>query len=131
LFLISSVKTALYENIFSYPRNVSHYLWLYKTSEFLHCNRTLSDEMENKFHLYQNLSQLNLTVTPMRNVGYALDTLEKRYWLAGGTLLGRKRKKRILVIIEIKFLIFERLVSSLWFNSIYTRCRFWFICGRL
>lgn len=49
--------------------------------------------MENKFHLYQNPSQLNLTVIPMRNVGYALDTLEKRYWLAGGTLLGRRKKK--------------------------------------
>jgi len=46
--------------------------------------------MENEFHLYQNASQLNLTVIPMRNIAYGLDKLEKHYWLAGGTLLGKK-----------------------------------------
>ncbi len=75
---------------FFYPRNVSHFLWLYQTSEFRHCNRTLADQMERKFHLYQNISQLNFTVKPMRNVAYGLDKLQKRYWLAGGTLLGKR-----------------------------------------
>jgi len=45
--------------------------------------------MENKLHLYQSSSQLKLTVQPMRNIAYGLDKLEKHYWLAGGTLLGR------------------------------------------
>jgi hypothetical protein len=46
--------------------------------------------MENELHLYQNASQLNLTVAPMRNIADGLDRLEKHYWLAGGTLLGKK-----------------------------------------
>jgi hypothetical protein len=45
--------------------------------------------MENEFHLHQNASQLNLTVVPMRNIANGLDGLEKHYWLAGGTLLGK------------------------------------------
>lgn len=84
-----SVKTDLYESLFLYPRSVSHFLWLYETSEFLHCNRPLAEQMENKFHLYQNDSLLNITVLPMRNIARGLDKLEKRYWLAGGTLLGK------------------------------------------
>ena len=74
--------------MFYYPRNVPHFLWLYETSEFLHCNRQLADQMENDLHLYQNASQLNITVVPMKNIAFALDKLQKRYWLAGGTLLG-------------------------------------------
>jgi hypothetical protein len=74
---------------FSFPRNVSHFLWLYNTSEFLECNRILANQMENKYYLYQNISQLNLTILPMRTIAYALNQLEKHYWLAGGTLLGR------------------------------------------
>jgi hypothetical protein len=46
--------------------------------------------METEFHLYQNASQLDLTVIPMRNIAYGLDKLEKHYWLAGGTLLGKR-----------------------------------------
>ena len=87
--MIVSVETKISDYSFFYPRNVSHFLWLYQTSEFLHCNRALADQMENEFHLYQNASQLNLTVLPMRNIAYGLDKLEKRYWLAGGTLLGK------------------------------------------
>jgi hypothetical protein len=45
--------------------------------------------MENEYYLYQNISQLNLTILPMRNIAYALNQLEKHYWLAGGTLLGK------------------------------------------
>lgn len=44
--------------------------------------------MKTKFNLYQKPSQLNLTILPMRNIVRTLDKLEKRYWLAGGTLLG-------------------------------------------
>ncbi|CAF3996922.1 unnamed protein product [Adineta steineri] len=85
---VEHVETELHEYLFYYPQNVSHFLWLYETSEFLHCNRQLADEMENKLHLYQNASQLNISVKPMKNIAYSLDKLEKRYWLAGGTLLG-------------------------------------------
>ncbi|CAF1384791.1 unnamed protein product, partial [Didymodactylos carnosus] len=52
------------------------------------CNTELASIMENKYKLYQNDSQLNLTVIPMRGIGKGLDDLEKHYWLAGGTLLG-------------------------------------------
>lgn len=75
---------------FSFPRNVSHFLWLYNTSEFIECNRNLANEMENKYHLYQNATQLNLTITPMRNIADGLNKFEKHHWLAGGTLLGKK-----------------------------------------
>lgn len=74
---------------FFYPRNVSHFIWLYTTSKFLHCNQTLAKEMEEKYHLYQNVSQWNWTVGPMRNIADGLMFLEKHYWLAGGTLLGK------------------------------------------
>jgi len=47
--------------------------------------------MEQKYNLYQNDSQLQLAVKPMKNVAQGLDKLEKHYWLAGGTLLGRER----------------------------------------
>ena len=83
------MKTFSFESLFSYPRNVTHFLWLYETSEFLYCNRSLADQMESQFHLYQNDSLFNTTVLPMRNIARSLDKLEKRYWLAGGTLLGR------------------------------------------
>ncbi|CAF0913256.1 unnamed protein product [Rotaria sordida] len=73
---------------FAYPRNVSHFLWLYNTSEFLECNRNLANQMEKKFSIYQNSSQVNLTILPMRNIANILNKLEKHYWLAGGTLLG-------------------------------------------
>jgi hypothetical protein len=46
--------------------------------------------MESQFNLHQNASQLNLTVIPMRNIVYGLNKLEKHYWLAGGTLLGKE-----------------------------------------
>jgi len=82
---------------FSFPRNVSHFLWLYNTSEFLECNRVLADQMENEYHLYPNAIQFNLTIVAMRNVADGLTKLEKRYWLAGGTLLGKHHS------IEIKF----------------------------
>ncbi|CAF0892593.1 unnamed protein product [Rotaria sordida] len=85
---VEPVEVNVHEYSFFYPQNVSHFLWLYQTSKFLHCNRVLADEMEDQFHLYQNASQLNLTVTPMRNIAYGLNELEKHYWLAGGTLLG-------------------------------------------
>lgn len=85
--------------------------------------------METEFHLYQNASQLNLTVIPMRNIGYTLDKLEKHYWLAGGTLLGSLNIYYFFRLIF--FFIFKRLVSSLWNDTIYTRCRFWFICRRI
>ncbi|CAF2166400.1 unnamed protein product [Rotaria magnacalcarata] len=73
---------------FYYPNNVFHFLWLYKRSEFLECNRTLANKMKNQFHIYQNRSQINLVILPMRNINYILNKLEKNYWLAGGTLLG-------------------------------------------
>lgn len=73
---------------FFYPKNVTHFLWLYKTSKFLHCNRQLADQMEMKYNLKQRTSQLKLSVVPMQNIAKKLKTLEKNYWLAGGTLLG-------------------------------------------
>lgn len=73
---------------FFYPKNVSHFLWLYKTSKFLHCNRQLADQMETKYNLKQRTSQLKLSVVPMQNIAKKLNLLEKNYWLAGGTLLG-------------------------------------------
>ncbi|CAF0764509.1 unnamed protein product [Rotaria sp. Silwood1] len=85
---VEPIEINVHEYSFFYPRNVSHFLWLYQTSKFLHCNRILADEMENQFNLHQNASQLNLTVTPMKHIAFALNKLEKHYWLAGGTLLG-------------------------------------------
>ncbi|CAF3462449.1 unnamed protein product [Rotaria socialis] len=85
---VERTEIAVHEYSFFYPRDVSHFLWLYETSKFLHCNQVLANRMENEFHLYQNASQLNLTAVPMRNIAYALNKLKKHYWLAGGTLLG-------------------------------------------
>jgi hypothetical protein len=82
---------------FYFPRNVSHFLWLYATSEFLECDRTLAYNMEKKYHLHQNMQQFDLTILPMRNIVHGLNKLEKHYWLAGGTLLGKND------LIEIKF----------------------------
>ena len=77
---------------FYYPRNVSHFLWLYQSSKFLSCNRLLADRMVKQYQLHQNADQWNLTVEPMRYIAQSLDTLEKHYWLAGGTLLGRSNR---------------------------------------
>lgn len=74
---------------FSYPNNVSHFLWLYQTSKFLSCDQNLANRMKNEYKLYQNENQQNLTVEPMKYIAQSLDLLEKRYWLAGGTLLGK------------------------------------------
>ena len=75
---------------FYYPSNVTHFLWLYQSSKFLSCNRVLADRMVKQYQLHQDGNQWNLTVEPMRYIAQSLDTLEKRYWLAGGTLLGRR-----------------------------------------
>ncbi|CAF1098910.1 unnamed protein product [Adineta steineri] len=88
LRILEPFESKLVENKFSFPRNVSHFLWLYNTSEFLECNQNLANHMENKYNLYQNKSQLNLTILPMRTIVNALNNLEKHHWLAGGTLLG-------------------------------------------
>jgi hypothetical protein len=58
------------------------------------------NQMENEFHLYQNASQLDFTVIPMRNIAYGLDKLEKRYWLAGGTLLGNGFSFLVIFLYE-------------------------------
>jgi hypothetical protein len=105
---------------FLLPRNISHFLWLYNTSEFISCNRNLADEMKTEYHLYQNITQVNLTIPSMRNIVWGLNKFEKHYWLAGGTLLG---KFRINCRLHSEILnIYFRLVSSLWFYSLYTRC---------
>ena len=88
------------EHDFFYPRNVSHFLWLYDKSKFISCDRTLADQMENKFNLTQKPSQWNLTVNPMRNIVGILNTLEKNYWLAGGTLLGNYSSDLPLISID-------------------------------
>lgn len=91
LIIFFSVTTEIFKNkvSFYYPQNVSHFLWLYQTSEFLDCDRTLADEMEKKFNLYQNSSLIKLTLKPMRSIVSILNRLEKHNWLAGGTLLGK------------------------------------------
>lgn len=76
--------------LFSYPQDVSHFLWLYNISEFVDCDHNLANEMKNKYGLYQNKSQMNLVTLPMRTINTILNKLEKHYWLAGGTLLGKK-----------------------------------------
>ena len=87
-FVVSSIDTEFHESLFYHPRNVSHFLWLYETSEFLHCNRALAKRMENKYRLYQNGTKYNTIVEPILHVIHTLDRLEKRYLLAGGALLG-------------------------------------------
>jgi hypothetical protein len=77
-------------NGFYYPSNVTHFLWTYVTSKFLNCDRDLADQMERRFNLYQKTAQLNITVRPMVHIAQTLNSLEKRYWLAGGTLLGNR-----------------------------------------
>jgi hypothetical protein len=104
--------------LFSFPRNVSHFLWLYKTSEFLQCDQILANQMKTKYALYQNITQLNLTILPMRNIVEALNKYEKRYWLAAGTLLG----KPFFISIKNFSDLSVRLVSSLWIDTIYSRC---------
>ncbi len=69
MFLIlNSITSELYEYLFYYPQNVSHFLWLYNTSAFLQCNRRLANQMKNDFHLRQSTSQLNMIIKPMRNI---------------------------------------------------------------
>lgn len=82
------VESELHEYLFWYPRNVTHFVWLYETSEYLQCNRALADQMEKKYHLYQNASKFNTTVVPVLHVVHIIEKFEKRYWLAGGALLG-------------------------------------------
>jgi hypothetical protein len=77
---------------FVYPTDVEHYLWLYRTSTFVSCNRTLAKRMQDKYRLTQNDSQWNLTVEPMRHIVQALNAMRKHSWLAGGTLLGIDRR---------------------------------------
>jgi len=45
--------------------------------------------MKNKYYLSQKSKQFDLTIPALRNIVYGLDKLEKHYWLAGGTLLGK------------------------------------------
>ncbi|CAF1348610.1 unnamed protein product [Adineta ricciae] len=85
---IDYFETELHEYLFYYPRNVSHFLWLYDSSEFIHCNRRLASRMKKKYNIHESMSQLSLIVKPMVHIGQSLNQLQKHYWIAGGTLLG-------------------------------------------
>lgn len=76
--------------LFYVPENISHFLWLYQTSQFISCNQKLAGIMEEKYQLYQNDKQFDLAIWPLRYIVMSLNKMEKHYWLAGGTLLGRE-----------------------------------------
>ena len=54
--------------------------------------------MENHHHLFQNGTVNKLAFEPMKEIVDTLNRLKKRHWLAGGTLLGKKIKKKKLRI---------------------------------
>ncbi len=91
--IFDRIETEFIKTKYSFlcPRNISHFLWLYNTSEFIPCNENLSEQMKNEYRLYQNTSQVDLIIPSMRNIISGLNKLEKHYWLAGGTLLGISR----------------------------------------
>ena len=89
-FLFNRFEPELSKTKFSFyfPGNISHFLWLYQTSEFIQCDEELAKKMEKKYRLYQNDGQIDLVLEPMRNIVSGFKKYQKRSWLAGGTLLG-------------------------------------------
>ncbi|UJR35253.1 hypothetical protein I4U23_028017 [Adineta vaga] len=101
-------ETELHEYLFYYPRNVSHFLWLYNSSEFIRCDRKLAERMKKQYHIHESVSQLSLVLKPMVSIGQGLDQLQKHYWIAGGTLLGWYRHCGLIPYTgDVDFGLFE------------------------
>ena len=86
------------------PANINKFLFDYKNSKFIECNRPLAEynsnffKIENSTEKYVQKKDKNEII--IKHLNYTISKLEmmsKRYWLAGGTLLG----ELILLKIDI------------------------------
>ena len=77
------------------PANINSFLFDYKNSKFIECNRPLAEYNLNFFksinstqNYSQNIQKNQLVLKYLNYTTTKLEKLSKRYWLAGGTLLG-------------------------------------------
>ena len=72
------------------PINLEMFLFNYEHSKFLECNRTLAVKVAEKNTNYSQNILLNQKTRPcMVYIAEKFEHLQKRYWLAAGTLLGK------------------------------------------
>ena len=74
-------------NTFNVPSNIKTFLFDYKHSAFIECNRELALSIRRPNYT-QNASQNKMVSAVMKYITESLEQLGKHYWLAGGTLLG-------------------------------------------
>ena len=71
------------------PKDTKRFLFDYEHSKFIECNRSMALNVAVKYKNYTQNEALNTRITPcMSYISQKLEKLKKRYWLAGGTLLG-------------------------------------------
>jgi hypothetical protein len=78
------------------PSDINHFIFDYYNSKFIECNRPLAEYNANFYqqtnstqNYTQNLAKNEIYIKYLNHTISKLDSLSKRYWLAGGTLLGK------------------------------------------
>ena len=79
-----------YSNLLRYPLNLKKFLFDYKYSKFIECNRTLAEltlkQMGESYK--QNYTRNKKIMDGIRYLSQSIELLNKPYFLFGGTLLG-------------------------------------------
>ena len=76
-------------NVLKIPSDLEIFIFDYGHSKFIECNRELARKVSQKYVNYTQNQILNEKIRPcMSYIASKLEFLKKRYWLAGGTLLG-------------------------------------------
>ena len=75
-------------NNFNLPVNIKKFLFDYEHSRFIECNEVMAKANLNN-NYQQNLTQLKLIQPSLQYIVQFLESINKHYWLSGGTLLGK------------------------------------------
>ena len=103
------------------PNDIDSFLFDYKNSKFIECNRPLAEYNLNFYkpinstsqNYSQNKQKNQLVLKYLNYTTTKLEKLSKRYWLAGGTLLGWYRDCGVIPhTTDVDIAIFEDELSS-------------------
>jgi phosphorylcholine metabolism protein LicD len=103
------------------PNDIDTFLFDYKNSKFVECNRPLAEYNLNFYkpinstsqNYSQNKQKNQLVLKYLNYTTTKLEKLSKRYWLAGGTLLGWYRDCGVIPhTTDVDIAIFEDELSS-------------------
>ena len=96
-FLRFELNTVTDRNLVSMliPFEIEQFLYDYKHSRFLECNRKLADSVDEKYK--QNATRNLIILRDLKEIKSVLEGYYKNYWLAAGTLLGKTKKTNVRI----------------------------------